>query len=441
MSLYERMRSDWPFVAAKSPFYYGWVIAVVSTFGYLFSIPGQTMGMAVFSDQFIETFELERTTLSVAYLIGTLLSAFLLTRAGRWYDRHGARLLLVASPLLLATTLMLFSQVDVMAGWFARTFDVSMAWITFPMVLLCYFGVRFSGQGVLTNASQNLLMLWFEKRRGLVSGARGVFVSFGFSLAPLLIAGLILQVGWRGALWVMALAVALFATFAFILVRNSPNVIGQQIDGRSVADQGNATSITHLSLAQARRTAGFWIYSLALSMHALFGTAVTFHVVAIFAEASRSAEEAFGYFFPQAVVSVITNITASFFADRMKLKPLLVVMLSGFILGAWGLTQLENHVGYWALVIGFGIGGGLWGVLSNLAFVRQFGTRNLGEITGFNASLTVFASAIGPVVFSLARDWMGSFSFAAGVCMGVLVVLWCFACFLKQPRDHLPATN
>ena len=441
MSLYERMRSDWPFVAAKSPFYYGWVIAVVSTFGYLFSIPGQTMGMAVFSDQFIETFELERTTLSVAYLIGTLLSAFLLTRAGRWYDRHGARLLLVASPLLLATTLMLFSQVDVMAGWFARTFDVSMAWITFPMVLLCYFGVRFSGQGVLTNASQNLLMLWFEKRRGLVSGARGVFVSFGFSLAPLLIAGLILQVGWRGALWVMALAVALFAAFAFILVRNSPSVIGQQIDGRSVADQGNATSITHLSLAQARRTAGFWIYSLALSMHALFGTAVTFHVVAIFAEASRSAEEAFGYFFPQAVVSVMSNITASFFADRMKLKPLLVVMLSGFILGAWGLTQLENHVGYWALVIGFGIGGGLWGVLSNLAFVRQFGTRNLGEITGFNASLTVFASAIGPVVFSLARDWMGSFSFAAGVCMGVLVVLWCFACFLKQPRDHLPATN
>ena len=306
------------------------------------------------------------------------------------------------------------------------------------MVLLCYFGVRFSGQGVLTNASQNLLMLWFEKRRGLVSGVRGVFVSFGFSVAPLLIAGLMLQVGWRGALWVMALAVALFAVLAFILVRNAPAVIGQQIDGRSGTDSGNTATLTHLSLAQARRTAGFWIYSLALSMHALFGTAVTFHVVAIFAEASRSADEAFGYFFPQAVISVMTNISASFFADRMKLKPLLVVMLSGFILGAWGLTQLESTLGYWALVIGFGIGGGLWGVLSNLAFVRQFGTRNLGEITGFNASLTVLASAIGPAVFSLARDWMGSFSFAAGVCLGVLVILWCLAVVLKQPRDQLP---
>ena len=137
-------------------------------------------------------------------------------------------------------------------------------------------------------------------------------------------------------------------------------------------------------------------------------------------------------------MSVMTNISASFFADRMKLKPLLVVMLSGFILGAWGLTQLESTLGYWALVIGFGIGGGLWGVLSNLAFVRQFGTRNLGEITGFNASLTVLASAIGPAVFSLARDWMGSFSFAAGVCLGVLVILWCLAVVLKQPRDQLP---
>ena len=42
--------------------------------------------------------------------------------------------------------------------------------------------------------------VWFERRRGMVSGVRGVFVSLGFSIAPLLLALLIDAYGWRGAL-------------------------------------------------------------------------------------------------------------------------------------------------------------------------------------------------------------------------------------------------
>jgi len=48
-----RLQSDWPFPAAKMPIFYGWIIALVSTLGFLFSVPGQTMGMAVFADTFI----------------------------------------------------------------------------------------------------------------------------------------------------------------------------------------------------------------------------------------------------------------------------------------------------------------------------------------------------------------------------------------------------
>ena len=74
-----------------------------------------------------------------------------------------------------------------------------------------------------------------------------------------------------------------------------------------------------------------------LSIHALFGTAVTFHIVAIFAEAGRSIEEAFAHFIPQAVISVATNLSASALAYYARLKPLLLVMLASFTLGAVGL--------------------------------------------------------------------------------------------------------
>ena len=88
---------------------------LVSTLGFLSSVPGQTMGMAVFSDTLIEHLGLSRTELSTAYLFGTVGSALCLTRAGRWYDRYGARVMLVGSALGLETTLIMFLALFPMA--------------------------------------------------------------------------------------------------------------------------------------------------------------------------------------------------------------------------------------------------------------------------------------------------------------------------------------
>ena len=99
------IRSDWPFDIRRVPFYYGWLIWVFSTLGIIISIPGQTMGMAVFTDYLIEALQLSRTQLSMAYLIGTVGSSLFLTRAGRWYDRLGGRVTVTAASAALAVEL------------------------------------------------------------------------------------------------------------------------------------------------------------------------------------------------------------------------------------------------------------------------------------------------------------------------------------------------
>ena len=181
--------------------------------------------------------------------------------------------------------------------------------------------------------------------------------------------------------------------------------------------------------AQAKRDPVFWLYAAALSMHALFGTAVTFHIVAIFSAAGRSRDEAFAYFLPQAVVSLTVNLLASTAADHSRLKPFLLVMLIMFLVGTYGITRLDSTLGYWFLVVGFGAGGGLWGVLSNLAFIRHYGALHLGEISGFNTAITVFASAVGPVAFSLANDAFGTFEAAAWGCgIGLTGLVGCRRC-------------
>ncbi len=430
-----RVPPDWPYDVRRTPLFYGWVIFAMSALGMLMSIPGQTMGMAVFTEHFMDAYGLSRTSLSLAYLLGTLGSALLLTRAGRMYDARGARLMAVSASLGLALTVAALAGLDRLASGVAAFTGLPAAPLGFVLILLGYFGVRLFGQGVLTQACQNVLLAWFERRRGAVSGVRSVVVTLGFSMAPPLLAALIAALGWRGALLAMAVVVGVgFGLLALVVLRDSPEACGLRADGAPAREaDAPLPPLTGVRLAVARRSPVFWVYAAALGMHALFGTALTFHVVDIFAEHGRSAGEAFGYFLPVSVVSTSVNLAASQVVDRCALKPFLVVMLVAFLVGAGGLLQLHSTAGYWLLVAGFGVGGGLWGVISNLAWVRFFGRRHLGEVSGFAISLTVFGSAVGPAMFSVGHDLGGVYAWPVGACVVLLTLLLVAALWVRQP--------
>jgi OFA family oxalate/formate antiporter-like MFS transporter len=427
-------RPDWPFDIRRIPFFYGWVIWLLSTLGFLFSIPGQTMGMAVFTDHLIEALGLSRTQLSMAYLVGTVGSSLFLTRAGRWYDRLGGRLMVTMASLALGLMLLFISATDIFAGALGGGPVAS-----FFFIMLGYFGVRFFGQGVLTSSSGNVLLLWFEKRRALVCSIRGVFVSLGFSLAPLGLAWLIAASDWRVALWQLAIACMLFGLVAYLFLRNNPDSCGVKIDGRSEEEHAASdTVVVSATLDEARHSPVFWLISLSLGMHSLFATAVTFHIVSIFDEAGRSATEAFAYFLPAAIVSTATNLCAGWLVDSRSLKPFMVVMLCSFIVGALGLVNLASTPGYWLLVVGFGVGGGLWSITSNLAFIRNFGPLHLGEITGLCSAIMVFASAIGPALFSLGLDVFGTYAAAEWLCIAALLCLLVTAVLIPHKNEQIP---
>ena len=425
-----RLTATWPYNPKRIPFFYGWVIWLFSTLGILASIPGQTMGMAVFTDHLIEALGLTRTQLSMAYLLGTVCSALLLTRAGRWYDRFGGRITVTAASLALAAMLLFISISDYLAGLMRGSSSFA-----FVVIFLGYFGVRFFGQGMLTSASRNTLLVWFEKRRGLVTGVRGVFVSLGFSLAPIFLAWQISLFGWRGALWWLAIYCAVFSVAAVIAIRDNPESCGVRIDGAAHDPSAPAVdAVPDMTLDQARRTPVFWLYSLGLSIHALFITAITFHVVSIFNEAGRGASEAFGLFLPVAIVTTSVNLAAAWLADYSRLKPFLLVMLSSFAVAGTGLLNLQDTWGYWLLVAGLGIGSGLWSVISSLAFIRYFGALHLGEVSGMVSASMVLGSAIGPALFSLGMDWSGSYAAAEWVCIALVIPL--LGAALIIPQQH-----
>lgn len=425
---------NWPFSPKRFPFFYGWVVWGFSTLGILFSIPGQTMGLAVFTDSLIEVLGLSRTELSLAYLIGTIGSSLFLARAGRWYDALGGRTMITIASLALSLMIVYVSFVDVLSYKLGGS-----VWISFILILIGYFGVRFFGQGVLTSCSRNVLLLWFVEKRGLVGGMRNVFVSLGFSIAPLFLASLISLYGWKESLWILAAVGGIaFSFLAFVFIRDNPESCGLKADGLDLeSNQEVREEADSKTLQEVKRSPVFWIYSLSLSMHALFGTALVFHIISIFEEVGKGKSEAFSYFIPAAIFSTTSNLLASWAADKMNLKPILIIMLLFFCLGSLGFINLQKDWGFWCLALGFGVGGGLWGVLSNLTFIRFFGPRHLGEISGFSSSLTVFASAIGPAAFSLGYDFFGNYAAPAKICLVFLIILVFVSVFLDHKEKHL----
>ncbi|MBT6278387.1 MAG: MFS transporter [Chromatiales bacterium] len=431
--------SAWPFDVRRLPFFYGWAIWLVSTVGLWMTVPGQTMGMAVFTDSLIIELGLSRTQLSTAYMLGTVGSSLYLTQAGRLFDRYGARTMLVCASVALGVCVVYITLIGPLARLVAGWTPFALAYFTFPLIVVGYFGVRLTGQGVLAGANRNVLLVWFERRRGLVSGARGVFMSLGFSLAPLMLAALIDGFGWRGALWVLAAATGIgFALVALVFARDTPESCGLLPDGDvPVASRqmsaAPSTAALNATLAEAKRSTPFWIYSLSLATYSLTGTAVTFHIVDIFEAVGRGRAEAFGYFLPLATMAVMVNLLASWGSDRCRLKPLLLTMLLGFLLGSFGLTVLDSAWGYWVVVTGYGIGSGLWAVLSNLTYVRFFGRLHLGEISGLAVSMSVVGSAIGPALFSVGKDLTGAYTAPAWFCFCIFVVLLFAAMRVEEP--------
>ena len=428
-----------PFNPRRFPFFYGWGILLFGTFGMVMSAPGQTVGVSVFTDFLIEELALSRTGLSLAYLVGTIGSALALSHAGKLYDYFGGRVVGSVAALFLAAVLVGLTQTPVLAG------GVDGAAFAFIVISIGFFLLRFSGQGMLTLASRNMVMEWFDKRRGLANAVMGISISFGFSYAPRVFDDMIRAFGWQGAWHVIAVVVTGFGVLAFLFYRDTPEAHGLLPDGplRTKAKRTHAETEagTPFTLPEARRTYAFWVFALTLFTAGLVLTAYTFHIVSLFSDAGMSRARAVGIFLPAAVVAVMVEFGGSYLSDYIKLKYLAMVQLAGIIILTLSIAALAPGLPVVGVVVGHGLMQGMMGIVSNITWPRFFGRPHLGAISGFAMALTVAGTAIGPYIFSFGRDITGGYAAAALLFTGVGTVLLIGATRADRPDPPQPRQN
>ena len=438
-----RMNCRKPFPVSDFPFFYGWIILAAGTIGILMSIPGQTMGVSVFTESLLTDLQITRNNLSLAYLVGTLGSGLMITRAGKLYDKHGARVMAFIAGVMLGLMLVYLTRIDRMVSSLSEAAWLSPALLTFVLLAIGFWGIRFFGQGLLTMVSRNMVMKWFNRRRGLANAVLGIFSALGFSVAPKILDQVIHRLEWRGAWIFLAILVGIvFALFVLFIFRDNPEACGCEADGKlRVRKRGRrppSLPDRDFTLKEARQTIAFWAFTLGLFLSALYISGLTFHVVSVFEASGLTREQGLGIFIPTSLIAVGIQFLGSYASDYIRLKYILLLFALGMILSIVGLSMLGGFPGaYWMIICGNGVVWGLYTVLIGVTWPRFYGLKHLGAISGFSLSWTVIGSALGPYMFSLSMDLTGSYDLVAWICLGISVFLVALA--FKADNPGIPA--
>ena len=422
---------------SKVPFFYGYIVLFFGTIGVWFSMPGQTVGVSVFTDPVKDALGLSRNQFSNAYMIGTFLSSLVIGNAGKWFDKYGARYVAFFAAILLGISLLLCSVSVRISDFIESVLEIKSWIVPFSVITVLFFFIRFSGQGVLTMASRNMIMMWFHKNRGKVNSITSVAVSLGFSSSPLFLNVLINDNGWEVTWQILAISLLIFSVFILQFYRNKPENFNLLPDGVSHLNEKKDISVKiekDFTLIEAKETRAFWMYALILSFNSFFITGFTFHIVSIFGTQNYTQNEAIAIFIPISIISITVSTIFNILSDYLKHQLYLFMMIVSGIIAAFGLLFLALPFGVYFLIVGLGFMGGMFAVLNAVTWPRFFGRNYLGAITGKVMSMLVLASAIAPSIFSFSFSNLGSYKYVSYVSIAFLLFLVVGSVKAKNPQ-------
>jgi MFS family permease len=403
----------------SSAIHYGWIILGAGTFGSFMTLPGQTAGVSVFFDPIIAELGISRTTASTAYAVGTLLGILPAPVIGRWIDRRGPRLTatIIATGLALACAFM--------------------ATVQSAIVLLVGFALlRGTAIGGLSLVSQQVVNLWFVRRRGIAAAAASLGLAVGAIVFPKLIDGLISLYGWRGAYLALAGLVAVtILPVAAALFRDRPEKFGLSADAGLPAAAEKSQTEPSFTREQAFRTGVFWLLCATGFLTNAIGTAFLLNHFSIMQTAGIEQRDALLLLSLLASVQAIATLGTGSLVDRYEprhLIPLAMLMLAAAsALPAFGSGFVISAL--YALCLGGAYGSQQ--AITAAGYAQYFGRDHLGAIRGASFVFGIAGAAVGPLPFAASVEWTGSYAAVLIGCCALCIACGAGAFIVKHPSS------
>ena len=390
-------------LAARLPFYYGWVVlACTCCAGFARQGPAVAT-LTIFVVPMSMEFGWTASEMAGAVSLGGILAALTSPLLGPVVDRRGARVMLCAAVLMTGIATLLLSL----------TASLFMFYLLF-----CIARTNFAGPFDL--GIYGAVNSWFVHLRPLANSVVTVSLMVGLTAMPLIAHAAIEADSWRAG-WIAVGLTVLVTGFVptFVLMARQPEDLGLVPDGRTPESWLASGTRPHLdpeySRAEAMRTPAFWIL-LAFIMFAYpVQAGVSLHQAPHLLERgldpTATALVVSLFSFVSGVTGVIYGLVARRAGTRVTLS------LTGLFLAAGTLLMPDIETVSDAVVSSILFGAGIGGLLTipPIAWADYFGRKSFGAIRGVVLTVQVTAQAAGPLVSGALRDTTGSYALSLWV--------------------------
>jgi len=204
-----------------------------------------------------------RTQITGAFSVALLVSAAAAYPVGAWVDRHGARALMTVGSIGASALTLAWARVDGLVAFYA---------------IWAGLGVCFAA--VLYDPAFAVVATWFRVRRGralaIITFAAGLASTIFLPLTDVLERAY----GWRGAVTILAVLMAVITIPAHLLVlRRRPADMGLEPDGEPLARGVEPQPTTGATLAEAAGSRVYWGLVGAFSLAYLAAAAIRVHFI------------------------------------------------------------------------------------------------------------------------------------------------------------------
>ncbi|MCE9603521.1 MAG: MFS transporter [Planctomycetia bacterium] len=384
------------------------VTLVVAAAAMVATFPGRTFGLGFVEAQLTRDLQLSELEFSHINLWATLIGALACFPTGRLIDRYGLRVVLFGTALALGV---------VTRGMAGVT--------TTSMLLILITLTRAFGQSAMSVVSIAIVGKSFDRRQTWPMAAFSLWMTIGFMASVGMVGSSVKEAGWRYAWSGIGIAVLCLAPAAWLL----PKTLPMFADESSEATVGRG-----FTLRQALATPAFWLFASATSLFGLVAAGITLFNGKIL------AERGFDYatYYQTAVIAapfgLLGQAACGGLARRWTYQRLTTLGMTLYAVSLLGLTWIDTKQQLIAVSTLTSFSGGMITVIFFAVFPRLFGRRELGRIQGAAQMLTVFASALGPILFGASIEFTGSYRPAIiGMAFIVLLVGWA-AVFVASPK-------
>ena len=385
--------------------YYGWVVvAAVSitetvTWGIIY------YGFPVFLRPMEQDLGASRVAITAAFSVGLGVAALAALPVGRWIDRHGGRSLMTLGSCLATALTFAWARVE-----------------SLPALYTVWFLMGLAMAATLYEPAFAVVVSWFRQARDRALLTVTLVAGFASTIFMPIEAWLLTRVGWRMALTMLAVVLAVITIPIHALVlRRGPAVPAPRSGGATGPVPGK-------TLGEAARTIVFWVLASAFFVSNFATAAVSVHLIPYLVDHGYSATLAASIIGWMGAMQVPGRVLFVPISAQLGARWMVAAVFFGQAVGMGQLPFITMIGTALPFIVIMGASNGMSTLSRATSLARIFGPRHYGAISGAIALGANGARAIGPVGASLLLLGLGGYpsvfwALAASLVLASLSVL------------------